>query len=127
VEGRAQGGIPPLRENDGGRERDAVPCRLPRHLQTAARNQAGMATDMVRRQHGRPQEHRPAFQGERGARANRGTVQETEGRRHCLASVHILGQDEIHFQTESEKTLRNPVRPSRAELAVLRQEFRGDG
>lgn len=41
--------------------------------------------------------------------------------------VHILGQDEIHFQTESEKTLRNPVRPSRAELAVLRQKFRGNG
>ena len=38
-----------------------------------------------------------------------------------------MGQDEIHFQTESEKTLRNPVRPSRAELAVLRQKFRGDG
>ena len=54
-------------------------------------------------------------------------VQETEGRGCCPASVHILGQDEIHFQTESEKTLRNPVRPSRAELAVLRQEFRGDG
>lgn len=39
----------------------------------------------------------------------------------------LWGQDEIHFQTESEKTLRNPVRPSRAELAVLRQKFRGDG
>lgn len=50
-----------------------------------------------------------------------------EGRRHCPASNHILGQDEIHFQTESEKTLRNPVRPSCIELAVLRQEFRGDG
>ena len=47
MERRAQGGIPPLRENDGGRERNAVPCRLPRHLQTAARNQAGMATVMV--------------------------------------------------------------------------------
>ena len=48
-------------------------------------------------------------------------------REEDTASPPILGQDEIHFQTESEKTLRNPVRPSRAELAVLRQEFRGDG
>ncbi len=28
-------------------ERGAVPCHLPRHLQTTARNQAGMATVMV--------------------------------------------------------------------------------
>ena len=58
--------------------------------------------------------------------ADRGTLQETEGR-ECGSSVLLMGQDEIHFQTESEKTLRNPVRPSRAELAVLRQKFRGDG
>ena len=43
------------------------------------------------------------------------------------ATVHILRQDEIHFQTEREKTPRDIVCPSRAELAVLRQEFRGDG
>lgn len=47
VEGRTQGGIHPLRENDGGRERGAVPCRMPGHIQAAARNQAGMATVMV--------------------------------------------------------------------------------
>ena len=37
--------------------------RMPCHIQTAARNQKGMADVMVRRQHGRFQEHRPAFQG----------------------------------------------------------------
>ena len=36
MEGRAQGGIHPLRENDGGRERDAVPRRMPCHIQAAA-------------------------------------------------------------------------------------------
>ena len=38
-----------------------------------------------------------------------------------------MGQDEIHFQTEPEKTPRDPVRPSCIELAVLRQELRGHG
>ena len=52
------------------------------------------------RQHGRLQEHRPPFQEERGAWADRGAVQETEGRRCRSTSNHILGQDEIHFQTE---------------------------
>ncbi len=47
VEGRAQGRIPPLRENDGGRERGAVPCRMPCHIQTTARHQKGMADVMV--------------------------------------------------------------------------------
>ena len=73
------------------------------------------------------QKHRPPFQGERGAGEDRGTLQETEGRRHSPASDHILGQNEIHFQTEPENTLRDLVRPSCIELAVLRQELRGHG
>ena len=56
-----------------------------------------------------------------------GTLQKTEGRGCGPSSVLLLGQDEIHFQTEPEKTLRDPVRPSCIELAVLRQELRGDG
>lgn len=50
-----------------------------------------------------------------------------EGRGCCPSSDYILEQDEIHFQTERKKTLRDIVRPSCIELAVLRQELRGDG
>ena len=93
MEGRAQGRIHPLREYDGGRERGAVPCRMPGHIQTTARHQKGMAVVMVRRQHGRLQEHQPPFQGECCAGTDCGTLQKTEGRGCGPSSVLLLGQD----------------------------------